>query len=255
MEIPARLNAFAIEKPRWINKVVFSGSVMNGKYLKQWQENLPNARFINQYGPTEATASCTYYEVNERVKENTLLPIGKAYKNYNVFLLNKDNTLTEKGQVGEICVSGPCLALGYYGNRELTEKAFVQNPLNNSYKELIYKTGDLGRMSPSGDFEYIGRIDRQIKHIGHRIELEEIEKVALDFQGVTASAVVYCKEKSTLWLFYTGSAQMKDLVLYFREVLPAFMVPRKVVKRQEMPLLPNGKIDYNTLNTYTEKGM
>jgi acyl-coenzyme A synthetase/AMP-(fatty) acid ligase len=110
-------------------------------------------------------------------------------------------------------------------------------------------------MSPSGDFEYIGRIDRQIKHIGHRIELEEIEKVALDFQGVTASAVVYCKEKSTLWLFYTGSAQMKDLVLYFREVLPAFMVPRKVVKRQEMPLLPNGKIDYNTLNTYTEKGM
>lgn len=81
------------------------------KYLKIWQENLPNVLYVNQYGPTEATASCTYYVVNEKVDDDTVLPIGKPYDNYRVFLLNEDNTPTEQGKTGEICVTGPILAL------------------------------------------------------------------------------------------------------------------------------------------------
>jgi amino acid adenylation domain-containing protein len=255
MEIPVKLKAFNSLKPLYLKNIVFSGSVMSGKCLKVWQQNLPDVQFINQYGPTEATASCTYYKVKENVNDNTVLPIGKPYKNYKVFLLNKDNTLTENGEVGEICVSGPCVALGYYGNLDLTNKSFIQNPLNNSYKEIIYKTGDLGRLAPNGNLEYIGRLDRQIKHMGHRIELEEIEKIASELQGVVHTAAIYDKEKSILCLFYTGSPKIKDVIIYFRKTVPAFMVPRKVIKLESMPLLPNGKTDFNTLNLNLERGL
>jgi non-ribosomal peptide synthetase component F len=143
VELPAKLGAFELGKPQYLKKLCFSGSVIHCKYLKIWQENLPDVMYVNQYGPTEATASCTYYIVDHPVSEDTVLPIGVPYENYHILLLNEDDTATPPGEIGEICVSGPILALGYYGNRAYTEKAFFQNPLNPYYRELIYKTGDL----------------------------------------------------------------------------------------------------------------
>lgn len=250
IELPAQLGAFDCCKPNFVKKICFSGAVMHCKYLKIWQENLPDALYVNQYGPTEATASATYYVVNEKVDDDTVLPIGVPYDNYRVFLLNEDNTATADGQIGEICITGPILALGYYGNPEKTAETFIQNPLNKNYRELIYKTGDLGRFREDGILEFHGRKDRQIKHMGHRIELGEIEETAKKLSGISECCALYYDKKSILYLFYAGNATTKDIKTHFKENLPPFMTPRKVVQMENLPLLPNGKIDMQTLKTY-----
>lgn len=250
VELPAKLGAFDVAKPEYLKKLCFSGSVMPCKYLKIWQEHLPEVLYVNQYGPTEATASCTYYVVKEKVDDDTVLPIGTPYDNYRVMLLNDDNTPTPDGEMGEICVSGPILALGYYGNPEQTAKSFMQNPLNRNYRELIYKTGDLGSFGKDGNLHFHGRKDRQIKHLGHRIELGEIEENARKVEGVGDCCSLYHKDKATLYLFYTGDASAKDIVLFFRKNMPAFMVPRKLINLEKLPTLPNGKTDMQTLKSY-----
>lgn len=250
IELPAKLGAFDIVKPEYLKKVIFSGSVMPCKYLKIWQQNLPQVKYINQYGPTEATASCTYYVVDKPVDDDTVLPIGKPYDNYRIILLNEDGTQTKQGEIGEICVSGPCVTLGYYGAKEKTDEVFVQNPLNKNYREIIYKTGDLGHLDEDGVLYFHGRKDRQIKHMGHRIELSEIEETAKQIQGITDCCSLYYKEKEHLYLFYTGDATSKDIVLHFRSQMPAFMVPRKLINLDSMPTLPNGKIDMQSLKSY-----
>ena len=248
LELPAKFNEFET-KPEYVSKICFSGSVMPCKYLRVWQEHLPDALYVNQYGPTEATASCTYYVVKEKVDENTVLPIGIPYDNYGVFLLNEDGTATDAGEIGEICVTGPTLALGYYGDCQRTREAFIQNPLNAKYRQLIYKTGDLGRFREDGNLEFHGRKDRQIKHMGHRIELGEIEKTACELDSVRECCALYHKEKEFLYLFYVGDATAKEIVVHFRTLLPAFMSPRKLVKLDALPRLPNGKPDMQTLKT------
>ena len=247
LELPAKLGALEEPITQTIKTIVFSGSVMAGKYLKLWQDALPNARFINQYGPTETTASCTYYEVKEKASDDTVLPIGKAYKHYRVFLLNEEGKEPSPGEEGEICVSGPALALGYYGDKEQTEKAFIQNPLNDKYNELIYRTGDIGKLDENGDLLFLGRKDRQIKYMGHRVELSEIERTAMQIDGVEECCSLYNPDKEIIWLFYTGEAEKKDITIYFRNNMPAFMVPRKIEKLEEMPRLHNGKLDMKTL--------
>ncbi len=233
VELPAKLGAFDVAKPEYLKKLCFSGSVMPCKYLKIWQDNLPDVLYVK-----------------EKVNDDTVLPIGKPYDNYRVTLLNEDNTPTPDGETGEICVSGPILALGYYGNHEQSDKVFMQNPLNDKYRELIYKTGDLGSFDADGVLHFHGRKDRQIKHLGHRIELGEIEETAKKINGVTDCCSLYYKDKATLYLFYTGNATSKDIVLYFRQNMPAFMVPRKLINLEALPTLPNGKTDMQTLKGY-----
>lgn len=250
MEVPAKLGAFDEAVPEYLTKIVFSGSVLPGKYLKIWQENLPNAMFVNQYGPTETTASCTYHVVDEKATEETVLSIGKPYKHYKILLLSEDNKAVSKGEVGEICVSGPCLALGYYGDAERTSEAFIQNPLNKNYRELIYKTGDLGRIEEDGNLTFLGRKDRQIKHMGHRIELAELELTALKLDGIEECCVLYDADKKQIYMFVIGDIESRGVVLHFRKEMPPFMVPRKVIKLEEMPRLPNSKIDMQELKSY-----
>lgn len=250
LTIPVQMRAFEYEVPRFLKKVCFSGSVMPGRILKIWQEHLPDVLFVNQYGPTEATASCTYYVVKERVTEDTVLPIGKPYRQYQILLLDEQNQETLPGEIGEICILGPALALGYYGTPERSAQAFIQNPLNHAYRELIYKTGDLGRFREDGELEFHGRMDRQIKHLGHRVELSELERVAEEIEGVTESCALYDKEKEYLYLFYTGETQKKQISIEMRGKLPGFMVPRKIINLTEIPRLPNGKTDMVTLKTY-----
>ena len=250
MEVPAKLGAFDEAVPEYLTKIVFSGSVLPGKYLKIWQDNLPNAMFVNQYGPTETTASCTYYVVSEKATEETVLSIGRPYKHYKILLLSENNEAVSKGKVGEICVSGPCLALGYYGDEKRTSEAFIQNPLNKNYRELIYKTGDLGRIEEDGNLTFLGRKDRQIKHMGHRIELAELELTALKLDGIEECCVLYDADKKQIYMFVIGDNEPRDVVLHFRKEMPPFMVPRKVIKLEEMPRLPNSKIDMQDLKSY-----
>ena len=247
LTVPASLGAFAHGRPEYLRKVCFSGSVMPGKCLRIWQEALPQARFVNQYGPTEATASCTYYVVEEQVTDETILPIGIPYENYRVFLLKGDNTPVKPGEEGEICVTGPILALGYYHDPERTAANFVQNPLNDCYRELMYRTGDIGVLREDGILEFHGRMDRQIKHLGHRVELDEVERAAALTEGVAECCVIYRKDKEQIILFYTGEASKKQIAVDMRRILPGFMIPRKIVPLQTLPKLANGKTDMKTL--------
>lgn len=247
LTVPTAMGVFNYSSPKYLKKICFSGSVMPCKYLKVWQENLPDALFVNQYGPTEATASCTYYVIENKVNDDDILPIGIPYDNYSVFLLNEDDTGTVQGNIGEICVSGPILALGYYNDPVRTAASFIQNPLNKCYGELIYKTGDLGVMRDDGILEFHGRKDRQIKHLGHRVELDEIEEAVKSIRTVSECLVVYNQKKEQIMLFYTGEATAKEIALEIRKKLPEFMLPRKTVKLEEMPRLPNGKTDMQTI--------
>ena len=138
--IVTTLKGFDYKRPGCINKVIFSGEVMPVKHLNIWRETYPEAMFVNVYGPTEITCNCTYYIVDREFALDETLPMGKAFPNERVFLLDdNDNLITPDmpDTTGEICVSGTAVTLGYYNNREKTDQAFVQNPLNDKYNEII----------------------------------------------------------------------------------------------------------------------
>jgi len=242
------MKGFDYRLPEKIHTVMFSGEVLPIKHYKIWKHFLPNAKFVNLYGPTEITCNCTYYVLDREFGDADVIPMGKAFPNEKVFLLDEnDQLVTEKGVQGEICVGGTALALGYYKDRERTDQVFVQNPLNKAYNEMIYRTGDLGKYDDNGDLVYVSRKDFQIKHLGHRIELGEIEAVTMAREGVTRTCCIYDSEKQRLILFYTGEREKIDLMKELRTVLPPFMLPNALVPVEEMPLNKNGKIDRNKL--------
>ena len=164
-------------KPEYLHTVAFGSEVFPIKQFNIWRENLPDAKFINLYGPTEATGMSCYYKVNREFALDEVIPIGRPFRNTDILLLDEKNQLAAPGEPGEICIRGTAVTLGYYHNPEKTKEAFVQNPLNDAYPEIIYRTGDLGRYNEQGELIFISRKDYQIKHMGHRIELGEIEAI------------------------------------------------------------------------------
>lgn len=241
--------------PENINKILFSGEVMPIKHLKQWIEHLPNTMFVNVYGPTEITCNCTYHIIDKSLPYEKNIPIGKNFDNEKVFLLDDENNqIEEKNKNGEICVKGTALALGYYNNLEQTKNRFVQNPLNNKYLDLIYKTGDLGYYNEEHELVFCGRKDFQIKHMGHRIELEEIEIAMGKIDKIQRACCIYDEEKSRLYGVYMGEIDKKELHDILKEVLPVFMIPNSLIKVEEMPITKNGKIDRKELKLAIKEG-
>lgn len=234
--------------PSNVNKVIFSGEVMPTKHLKIWMNKLPNAVFVNVYGPTEITCNCTYHIIDRKRDYKDIIPIGKTFKNERVFLLDDNNNIIEKkGIQGEICVSGTCLALGYYNNEEQTNKSFTNNPLNSKYFERIYRTGDYGKYNEKHELLFCGRKDFQIKYMGHRIELEEIDKKIQKQESIIRSCTIFDSEKEKLYSFYIGDIESKYLKTLLLNKLPAYMIPSKVIKVEEFPLTKNGKTDRKKL--------
>ena len=189
---------FETVKPEYLRTIAFASEVFPIKQFKLWRAALPEARFINLYGPTETTGICCYYEVDREFSEDETLPVGRPFQNTQILLLDENNQLAAPGQQGEICVRGTRLTLGYYCNPEKTSEAFVQNPLNNLYPELIYRTGDLGRWNDRGELEFAGRKDYQIKHMGHRIELGEIEVIVNMHPEVRSACCIFDNEKKKI---------------------------------------------------------
>ena len=233
--------------PDTINKILFSGEVMPLKHLKIWMEHLPNTMFVNVYGPTEITCNCTYHIIDKE-REYDKIPIGVAFPNERVFLLNDKNELITKNNIpGEICVAGSCVGLGYFNNEEQTKKHFMPNPLIKNYIELIYRTGDVGYYNDLGELVFNGRIDFQIKYLGHRIELEEIDKAMMDIPGVIRSCTIFQEEKSKLYGFYIGDIDKKELHSKLKDNLPIYMIPTYLIQKSEFPMTKNGKIDRKKL--------
>ena len=228
-----------------IKKVFFIGEVFPMRHLNYWRRHLPDAMFVNLYGPIEITVACTYFIVDREFADDEKLPVGFPCRNTDILILNDQNQLAKVDEPGEICVRGSSLALGYYNNPERTAKGFVQNPLNPHYPEWIYRTGDSGFWNSRGEIMFLGRKDFQIKHLGYRIELGEIEHAALQVDGIRNCCVVYNQNKREITMFYECDKELSAAFMRERLLvaLPKYMLPTVFNWMELMPRNPNGKID------------
>jgi len=241
--IVANLKVLNYADLEYVDKVLFAGEVMPTKQLNYWIDKLPHAMFANLFGPTETTDICTYYIVDRKFNDDEVLPIGKACQNCDVFLLDENDQEVLDNREGELCARGSFLALGYYNNEEKTKEAFVQNPLNKSYPEMIYRTGDLVKYNEYGELIYITRKDFQIKHMGYRIELGEIEAAVNSLAKIQNCAVIFDEESDKIVLIYTGKIVDKEIMEGISHKIPHYMYPNVIVKMKVMPYNQNGKID------------
>lgn len=240
--------------PEYLHTVAFGSEVFPIKQFHIWKSVLPEASFTNLYGPTEGTGMCCFYKVNREFALDEAIPIGRPFKNTEIILLNEKNERAGEGETGEICIRGTSVTLGYYNDFTRTNDVFVQNPLNTSYPEIIYRTGDLGKYNEFGELVFVSRKDYQIKHMGHRIELGEIEAGVNRLDGVHLSGCIYDQTKGKIVLCYVGTPEEKELVAVLKDSLPRYMIPNKVIRLENMPLTANGKIDRVTLKRMYQEG-
>ena len=243
MCIAAGMNAFKHRTPKKLRHIMFSGEVMPIKMLNIWRENVPDATYVNLYGPTEITCNCMYYIVDRPFDLTEALPLGVPFANEDVMVLNENDRPVVPGETGEICVRGTCLALGYYNNPERTAAAFVQNPLNKAYPELIYRTGDLAKLNEDGTLVFAARKDFQIKHMGHRIELEEIEAHIGAVDGVRRTCCLFDADRNKIVACFSGEATKEEIIEALKKKLPKYMIPNIFMQMDRLPLTKNGKID------------
>jgi amino acid adenylation domain-containing protein len=242
------LNKIALTE---LKTVWFAGEVFPTKQFNYWRTSLSSTKFINLYGPIEITLDCTYYIVEREIKDEEPIPIGFPCRNTDILILNDKNERVEINEEGELCVRGSSLAMGYYNNPEKTSAAFVQNPLNTSYPEIIYRTGDIVFINELNEIVFKGRKDSLIKHMGYRIELSEIEHVIINtLKLVDNGCVVYNRAKKEISLIYESKIEVAiaDLRKAIGEHLPKYMVPTTYIKMSELPRNTNGKIDRLLLN-------
>ena len=235
-----------------LKTVWFAGEVFPTKQFNYWRKYLPLTKFANLYGPIEITLDCTYFIVNRDIKDEEPLPIGIPYRNTDILILNENDQLIKEGEEGELCVRGTSLAMGYYNNPEKTSLVFTQNPLNKSYPEIIYKTGDVVSINEFGEMVFKGRKDNLIKHIGYRIDLGEIEHVVINvLKLIENGCVVYNNSKKEITLFYesTNEILLNEFRKQISTILPKYMIPTSYIKIDKLPKNTNGKIDRLLLNT------
>lgn len=234
-----------------LKRIFFAGEVFPTKHFNYWQKRLPEAVFVNLYGPIEITVDCTYFVVDRKFADTERIPIGFPCRNSDIIVLNKQNQPTRVNEPGELCVRGSSLALGYWNNPVGTAAAFVQNPLNTHYPELIYRTGDLVFRNDRGELVYVSRKDFQIKHLGYRIELGEIEHGVLQIDGIQNCCVVYNHDTKQIVLFFESNrdftpGQIREQLGVF---LPKYMLPNVFRKMDTLPRNQNGKIDRQRLQS------
>ncbi len=234
------LGALEAHTPKHLTTVAFGSELFPRKDYDMWRKALPAATFFNLYGPTEATGMSCFWKVDRELSESEGIPIGRPFDNTDIILLNAENKSADEG---EICIRGTCLTFGYFGDKAKTDEAFVQNPLNSNYPELVYRTGDIGRINDRGELVFVCRKDSQIKHMGHRIELGEIESSALKIDGVLRACCVYDDENKRIALYYVGEIAENELIKALSGFLPRYMLPAITEKLSALPLTVNGKTD------------
>lgn len=244
LTVVAKLKAFRnVDLSSTLKRVLFCGEVMPNKQLNIWRNYLPKVQYANLYGPTEITDACTYYIVDREFSDDEPLPIGIPMMNTDILVLNADNNLVRGDEIGELCVRGTSLSMGYYNNPEKTKEAFVQNPLNKAVPEIIYRTGDLVKYNEFGELIFLSRKDFQIKHLGHRIELGEIETAASSLNEVNLCCCLYDEKHQRIVLFIDADLSKEYVKNCIKSLVPEYMIPGKVVFIEKIPMNANGKID------------
>lgn len=230
-----------------LQTVWFAGEVFPTKQFNIWRHSLPQTTFANLYGPIEITLDCVFYIVKRELKDEEPIPIGYSYRNTDILILNENNeNIIKSEEEGELCVRGTSLAMGYYNNPEKTAAAFVQNPINHSYPEIIYRTGDIVCINHLGEIVFKGRKDNIVKHSGYRTDLGEIEHVIINtLKLVKNGCVVYNYAKKEITLFYESEQEISpsDFRKRIGLELPKYMIPSVFHHLEQLKRNTNGKID------------
>ena len=251
------MKMFTPENMKHIRRFIFGGE----GYPKAKLKNLfdmysERADIFNVYGPTECTCICSNYKVTSSDFEDLggLPPLGDMIENFSYIILTEENTEARPGEIGELCLLGPNVGKGYYNDKKRTRDSFVQNPLNDKWDEIMYRTGDLVKYSTEDDkVHFIGRKDNQIKHMGYRIELDEIELALNRLSSVSQAAVIHGKINGISQIVAVISPDEeckpdeKIIRSDLKEIIPGYMIPTKIYFQDILPKNPNGKVDRRTL--------
>jgi amino acid adenylation domain-containing protein len=236
-----------------LRTILFAGEVFPVKYLRELRRCVPHARLFNLYGPTE-TNVCTYFEVTDIEPDRVEpFPIGRAIDNHEVFAVTREGKRAAVGEEGELWARGPGLMSGYYGLPERTAQSFHENPFGEMSVDRVYRTGDLVKELPSGDYAYVGRIDHMVKVKGYRIELGEVEAALYSHDAVREAAVIAVadEELNARLKAFVVCADQKISVAMLQEHcaarIPKYMVPELVELREVLPKTSTGKIDRQLL--------
>ncbi len=234
-----------------LRTIIFAGEVFPIKYLRQLMAALPQARYLNWYGPTE-TNVCTCYEVRPLDHDRTApIPIGAACANTEVFAVDSDGQrVTTPGETGELCVRGPSLMQGYWGDPVKTDERLVPNPFQRRFAEIMYRTGDIVSLDEDGNYRYLGREDGMIKTRGYRVELGEIEAVLYAHPAVGEAVVFPVPDElfgnrlhAVISPAGATSLTREDVLAFCNRRLPHYMVPEVIEFRPSLPKTSTGKID------------
>lgn len=245
-----------------LRRIIFGGEGYPKAKLKALLDVVGDATELhNVYGPTECTCICSTYHVTDADLDDLdgYPPLGELASNFSSVLLDEEDRPADDGASGELCLGGPCVGLGYFARPDLTSRVFVQNPLQSAYREIVYRTGDLVRRDPGdGKLYFVGRRDLQIKHMGYRIELEEIQHALATHPQVAEVVVLHRREGEVSELVAVvatdGPLEAEDVRKHAAERLPAYMRPGRVHVVAEMPKNANGKTDRRVLaDTYVER--
>lgn len=234
-----------------LRHLIFAGEVMQPAVLEEWIRRYPHVQFTNMYGPTEITVDCTYHVVNAQSWcRDEPVPIGRARANMELFVLGDDGHLSQApGAHGELLVRGTSVAYGYLNDEARTEAVFVQNPIHSIYHDPLYRTGDMVAINDNGDYLFLGRVDAQIKFLGHRIELGEIEVALLKVSGIQEAVVVFNntpdeQEIGALISCTDPDSSRQRILAELASHVPDYMAPTRLhFASGDFPRTPNGKYD------------
>lgn len=242
-------NHFVTELPEFadgLHYLIVGGEALSVPHLKLLKARNQHTKIINGYGPTETTTFALTYEIPDVVPDT--IPIGTPIGNTTAYVM-QEGGLCPTGVPGELYIGGAGVSKGYWKRPDLTDEKFVTNPFCPA--ERLYRTGDLCSLNRDGQIEYIGRIDKQVKVRGYRIELSEIENHLLQLPDVSAAAVILKElngeQRICSYLVATGQANISELKEKLREVLPEYMIPSSMMFMDRLPVTINGKLDYQKL--------
>lgn len=239
--------------PESVRVVIIGGEKAAADRVARWHQHTDDrVRLINSYGPTEITIAATYCDLKPSPAITAgVVPIGRPLPNTSLYVLDQSLRLAPTGVPGELYVGGPGVARGYLNRSDLTLERFIPNPVSNDPSERLYKTGDIVRYRANGELEFLGRIDSQVKIRGFRVELEEIERALRRVEGVMDCVVILREDHDKRLIAYIVAGKIppriSDLRNYLKARLPAYMVPAAFEMIDELPLMPNGKIDRRAL--------
>jgi len=237
---------------RWI---VFGGEPFPTKHLRALMATLPHARFSNIYGPAEVNG-VTFYHVPDLPQDrNEPIPIGTLCPNVEGLVVDQDAQQVPRGESGELLIRSPTMMQSYWQRPDLNEKAFYRRPITDNYEHVFYRTGDIVRLEPDGNYAFLGRQDRQIKIRGYRVELDEIEAALVAHEQVEEAAVVVIADPQGSHHIHAAVTLKSGTILspanllkHAAEKLPPYAIPAVFQTVDAFPRTSSGKIDRRALH-------